>query len=115
LDYLLKDFKYRLQFIFGEIKMIISQLSIAPVGVGTSLSKYVNIVLKVLKENNLSFKTNDMATVIETEDLETLFNVVNKAHNAVLNAGANRVITEIKIDDRQDKEIRIVTKSKSLK
>jgi len=33
--------------------MIISQLSIAPVGEGTSLSKYVKIVLNVLIKNNI--------------------------------------------------------------
>ena len=46
--------------------MIISQLSIAPVGKGTSLSYYVKIALNILKKNNLNFKTNDMGTVIET-------------------------------------------------
>jgi len=74
--------------------MIISQLSIAPVGKDVSLSRYVKKVISVLKENNITFETNDMATVIETKDLETLFNVVEKAHNAVIESGAQRVITE---------------------
>ena len=90
--------------------MIISQLSIAPVGKGTSLSKFVKIVIHTLEKNKIKFKTNDMATVIETEDLETLFNVVKDAHNAVLNSGAKRVITELKIDDRKDKNVIIGTK-----
>ena len=94
--------------------MILSQLSIAPVGVGVSLSKYVKIVLDVLRENNIKFETNDMATVIETKDLDTLFDVVKKAHVAVLNMGAKRVITELKIDDRRDKDIKLGTKVKSL-
>ena len=94
--------------------MIISQLSIAPVGKGTSLSKYVKIVIKTLKENGLKFKTNDMATVIETENLSQLFKVVEKAHNSILEAGAERVITELKIDDRKDKNVKIGTKLDSL-
>jgi uncharacterized protein (TIGR00106 family) len=94
--------------------MIISQLSIAPVGVGISLSKYVKITLDVIKKSDVNFKTNDMATVIETEDLETLFKVVKEAHSAILNAGAKRVITELKIDDRRDKKVRIGTKIQSL-
>lgn len=94
--------------------MIISQLSIAPVGVGTSLSKYVKIAIDVLRRNDISFKNNDMATVIETEDLETLFRVVAEAHQAVIDAGAKRVITELKIDDRRDKNVTIGTKIKSL-
>jgi uncharacterized protein (TIGR00106 family) len=95
--------------------MIISQLSIAPIGSNISLSKQVKIVIKVLKKNNIRFETNDMATIIETEDLETLFYVIKKAHNAVINAGANRVITELKIDDRKDKNVRLGSKVNSLK
>jgi len=94
--------------------MIISQLSIAPVGKDVSLSRYVKKVISVLKENNITFETNDMATVIETKDLETLFNVVEKAHNAVIESGAQRVITELKIDDRRDKNVTMGTKIKSL-
>ncbi len=95
--------------------MIISQLSIAPVGKGVSLSKYVKIVINCLKTHDIKFVTNDMATVIETNDLETLFSVVNKAHQAVIDAGAKRVITELKIDDRQDKNVRIGNKINSVK
>lgn len=94
--------------------MIISQLSIAPVGKGTSLSKYVKIVLNILLKNNINFETNDMATVIETEDLDTLFGVVKEAHNAVIDAGAKRVLTELKIDDRKDKKVVIGTKIKAV-
>jgi uncharacterized protein (TIGR00106 family) len=94
--------------------MIISQLSIAPIGEGTSLSKYVKIAVDSIKKSNVKFKTNDMATVIETEDLKTLFRVVEDAHNAVLKSGAKRVITELKIDDRRDKNAIIGSKIKAV-
>lgn len=94
--------------------MVISQLSIAPVGEGVNLSKYVKKVIYVLKKNNVKFETNAMATVIETEDLKTLFEVVEEAHKAVMNSGASRVITELKIDDRQDKPATIESKLKSI-
>ena len=94
--------------------MIISQLSIAPVGESVSLSRYVKIALDVLRKNNIKFKTNDMATIIETEDLETLFKVVKEAHEAVLKSGAKRVITELKIDDRRDKNIGMGYKVKAV-
>jgi uncharacterized protein (TIGR00106 family) len=94
--------------------MIIAQLSIAPVGKGTSLSKYVKVAVESIKKQNVKYKTNAMATVIETKDLETLFNVVQKAHNAVLNGGTERIITELKIDDRRDKNITIESKLNSI-
>jgi len=95
--------------------MIISQLSVAPIGSGVSVGKYVKTVIAVLKRNNVKFEANAMATVIETEDLDTLFNVVKEAHKAVLKSGAKRVITELKIDDRRDKKVTIETKIKSIK
>ena len=50
------------------VKVIISQLSIAPIGKGTSVSRYVRLVLSVLKEEGVKFKANAMATVIETKE-----------------------------------------------
>ncbi len=94
--------------------MIISQLSIAPVGKDVSLSKYVKTALNVLEKNNIKFETNAMATVIETEDLETLFKVVEEAHKAVMKSGAKRVITELKIDERGDKNVTMESKLKSV-
>ncbi len=94
--------------------MIISQLSIAPVGKDVSLSKYVKTALNVLEKSNIKFETNAMATVIETEDLETLFKVVEEAHKAVMKSGAKRVITELKIDDRGDKNVTMKSKLKSI-
>jgi uncharacterized protein (TIGR00106 family) len=96
------------------IEMIISQLSIAPVGKDVSLSKYVKTALYVLEKSNIKFETNAMATVIETEDLETLFKVVEEAHKAVVKSGAKRVITELKIDDRGDKNVTMKSKLKSV-
>ena len=55
-----------------------------------------------------------MATVIETKDLETLFTIVKEAHMAIINSGAKRVITELKIDDRRDKNATIDTKLRAI-
>ena len=94
--------------------MIISQLSIAPVGKNTSLSKYVKIVIKTLNKNKIKHETNAMATVIETKNLDELFKAVKQAHNAVIKAGEKRVITELKIDHRIDKKATIKTKLKAI-
>jgi len=94
--------------------MIIAQLSIAPLGAGTSVSKYVKIVIDTLKKERITFQTNPMATVIEINDLPALFNAVQKAHNAVAAAGAERIITELKIDDRRDKDATMESKLRAL-
>ena len=95
--------------------MIIAELSITPLGEGISVSRYVKIALQALKESGVKFETNAMATVIECKSIEELFEVVKKAHDSVLEAGAKRVITSLKIDDRRDKEATIETKLDSVK
>ena len=94
--------------------MIIAELSITPLGEGTSVSRYVKIALQTLKESGVKFETNAMATVIECENIEKLFELVKKAHNSVLKAGAKRVITSLKIDDRRDRKATIETKLDSV-
>jgi len=97
-----------------EVKMIISQLSIAPIGKDVSVSKYVKKVIEVIKKHDVKFETNAMATVIETRDLETLFKIVQEAHMTMVNSGAERVITDLKIDDRRDKNATMKSKIKAL-
>ena len=95
--------------------MIISQLSIAPIGINTSVSKYVKKVIEVIKKYDVKSETNAMATVIETEDLDTLFKLVKEAHMTMINSGVQRVVTELKIDDRRDKNATIDTKLNAIK
>lgn len=95
-------------------KTIIAQLSITPIGEGTSVSRYVNIALNVIREEGIHFNTGAMATTLEAESLDELFRVVKKAHDAVIDAGAKRVIIDLKIDDRRDKSATIESKLKAV-
>ena len=94
--------------------MIISQLSIAPLGSSPSVSKHVKKVVDFIKKSDVKSETNAMATVIETEDLDTLFKLVKEAHMIMVSSGAKRIITELKIDDRRDKNASIKSKLKAL-
>ena len=92
--------------------MIIAEVSIAPLGIGTSVSKYVKEAVKVLKESGLNVKVGGMSTTIEAPDLDTLFEVIKRAEEAEINAGAQRVLITLKVDDRRDKDARIKAKIK---
>lgn len=94
--------------------MVLSQLSVYPIGIGTSLSKYVKIAIDVLKKNNIKYEINDMATVIETKDIESLFELVKKIRNALVEAGAERIMIELKIDDRLDKTVKLGDKRRAV-
>lgn len=81
-----------------------AEISVAPIGTSsTELSAYVAEALKVIKQaKGIKWQLNPMGTVIETDSLEKLFNLVKQAHESLFKAGAKRVSTFIKIDDRRD-------------
>ncbi len=84
--------------------MAIAELSIVPIGTGsTSLSSYVAACLEVVKDSGLTHEVHGMGTIIEG-DLRELFEVILKMHEVPFKAGALRVLTSFKIDDRRDKE-----------
>ncbi|MEM0328835.1 MAG: thiamine-binding protein, partial [Nitrososphaerota archaeon] len=58
--------------------------------------------------------TTPLGTIREAGSLEEALCYVRLAHEAVFEAGARRVITVIKIDDRRDVERRMEDKLRSL-
>jgi uncharacterized protein (TIGR00106 family) len=83
---------------------IIAEISTFPVGVGTSLSKYVKEAVKVIDGfSGIRVVHHPMGTVLEANDLDTILEVVKQAHFAIVNTGAERILTQIRIDDRRDK------------
>ena len=95
--------------------MIIAQFSISPVGKGTSLSKYISEVVKILENSNLKFETNPMSTTIESKDLMNIFNLIEKLNEKLFQLGIERVITDLKIDFRIDKDATMKSKLDSIK
>ncbi len=94
--------------------MAIVELSIVPIGTkSTSLSSYVAECLKVLQDSGLTYEVHGMGTIIEG-DLEALFQVILKMHEVPFEAGALRVVTSIKLDDRRDKEASAKAKVESV-
>lgn len=98
------------------MNMITAELTIIPVGTsGTSLSKYIAVAVEALNKNGIKYELTGMGTLIECDDMENLFNAINAAHEAVFNAGIERVATSIKIDERRDSDKTISDKVSSVK
>ncbi len=96
------------------MSMIIVEFSIAPLGVSESISRYVAEAIRVLEAEGVKYQLTPMCTIFEVENIEDAFKIIVKAHNAVLKAGAKRVLTSIKIDDRRDVERKMEDKVKSV-
>lgn len=97
--------------------MIIAEVSIVPVGTPTpGVSAYVKAALEELKkQGGIRVEAGAMGTVIEAPGIGDVFNAVEKAHDAVFAMGVQRVLTEIKIDERRDKDATIESKTGSLR
>ena len=83
---------------------VIAEVSFSPIGTPTpSLSKYIAAALAVLKEHpEVEYQLNPMGTVLEG-DRPNVIGVIEEMNEAVFAAGALRVGTTLKIDERRDK------------
>ena len=94
--------------------MILAQLSVFPIGEGTSLSRYVKKGIEVIKASGYHYEIGGMSTCIEVPDLDALFRLVKQVHLAHIAEGAQRISIDLKVDDRRDKDATISTKRKSV-
>lgn len=97
------------------MSMITAEISIIPIGTSkTSLSTYVAAAISALDKNGIDYELTGMGTLLESEDLNLLFDAIKEAHEAVFKVGAERVSTSIKIDDRRDSDRTISDKVSSV-
>jgi uncharacterized protein (TIGR00106 family) len=98
--------------------MAIVAVSIAPTGgtgdEGASVSRYVARALEVLRaQEAVRYRLDPMFTTLEG-DLDEIFALVRRMQEAVFEAGAVRVGTVLKIDDRRDRPATMEDKLRSV-
>ena len=90
--------------------MAIVAVSIAPVGEGVSVSSHVAEALRVVRDQQrVRYRLDPMFTTLEG-DLGEIFALIQRMQEAVFAAGALRVGTVIKIDERRDRAVRMEEK-----
>ncbi|AGB41298.1 uncharacterized protein, MTH1187 family [Halobacteroides halobius DSM 5150] len=96
--------------------MAIAEVTVVPIGTAdTSLSNYVADCQDVLaQEERVEYQLTPMGTIIEGE-LDDILVAIRKIQEVPFVNGANRVTTNIKIDDRRDKKASTEQKIKSVK
>ncbi len=98
---------------------VIVDLCIIPIGVGTSLSKYISICEKKIKKAELKYILCPNGTSIEG-DWDKVFEVIKECHQILHNMDVPRIHTSIKLGSRIDKnqtledKIESVFKSKNI-
>lgn len=99
--------------------MAIVDVVVIPVGTeGPSVSQYIAEIQTKLEEykqeGKIDYQLTPMNTLIEGE-LADLFEVIQAIHELPFNKGLNRVCTNIRIDDRRDKQRKMNDKLDSVK
>jgi len=95
---------------------VIAELIISAVGMGVSVSKYVKAAVKKIDEfPGIRVLHHPMGTVIEADTVEQVLEVTRIAHEEIFKIGGNRVVTQLRIDDRRDKPRRMEDKVNALK
>ena len=75
---------------------------LVPIGVGTSLSKYVAACENVLSKTGLHYTLHANGTNVEGE-WDAVFAAIKKCHDIVHGMGAPRIFTTVKCGTRTDK------------
>jgi len=92
---------------------VLADISIVPLGVGVSLSKYVAACERVLRDAGLEPKVHAFGTNVEG-DWDAVVGAVRRCHEAVHALGAPRVSTTMKLSTRVDREQTLNDKVRSV-
>jgi uncharacterized protein (TIGR00106 family) len=82
---------------------VIADLTVVPIGVGVSVSKYVAACEKVLREAGLNPRLHAYGTNIEGE-WDEVFAAIRRCHETVHAMGAPRISSTLRFGTRTDRD-----------
>jgi uncharacterized protein (TIGR00106 family) len=80
--------------------MVVAELTVTPLVEG-DIKPFVDVAVDEIKKSGVKYEVDALGTTLEG-DLDTVFRVARQAHQAVKNKGAERVMTELRIDEKAD-------------
>ena len=92
---------------------VIADLCVVPIGVGVSVSSYIAVCEKILKEAGLKTILHSYGTNIEGE-WDEVFNAIKKCHEEIHKMGAPRISSTLRLGTRTDREQTMEDKIKSV-
>ncbi|QUC65314.1 MTH1187 family thiamine-binding protein [Nitrosopumilus sp. K4] len=97
--------------------MINAEISIYPVGTNsTSASFYIAKAIESIQNiEGIRYEINPMGTVLESDNIDTIYEASKKMMEVVHNLGVNRVEVVLKVDSRKDKHVKMEEKLESIK
>ncbi len=86
--------------------MPVVSLKVIPVGVGTSVSRYIARVIALLEDHGYRPMVTPDTTVIQVNDLSEVGAILRIVHDELYSMGVARIVTVVMVDDRRDVEER---------
>ncbi|MCX8209096.1 MAG: MTH1187 family thiamine-binding protein [Sulfolobales archaeon] len=85
---------------------ILASLRVTPVGTSsTSVSSYVAEAVKILERRNVKYIVTPFSTDVELGSLPELAEVVEEVVSRLRSLGVSRVLVDVTVDFRFDKEV----------
>ena len=96
--------------------MIHAEVSVYPMGTNTtSASFYIAKGIEAIQSlDGVRFEVNAMGTLLESENVDKIFEASKRIMEAIHNSGVQRVEVVLKIDSRKDKDSKLEEKLESL-
>jgi len=95
---------------------VIAEFSIHPIGIGTSVGRYVKAAVKAMSEiPGLTLDISPMSSLLEAESIGTILRAVEVSHRVLRSMGAKRISSTLRIDQRLDKRRMMSDKTRGLK
>ena len=97
--------------------MIQAEISVYPVSTPTtSASFYIAKAIESIQNmEGIRHVVNPMGTILESESIDKIYEASKKIMETVHNLGVNRVEVILKIDSRNDKQVKMEEKLESIK
>ncbi len=84
--------------------MVTAEISLYPVGTDSpSLSFYIARSIEAIRESGVKSQTTAMGTILESDDLQKIFDATKTMTETIHRLGVKRVEVILKIDSRTDK------------
>lgn len=93
---------------------VLADISIVPLGVGVSVSKYVAACERILSEAGLEPRLHGYGTNVEGE-WDDVFAALKRCHETVHGMGAPRITSSLRFGTRTDREQHLEDKIRSVR
>ena len=78
---------------------VLAEFSVTPV-VSGSIKPFIDMAVQEIERSGLKHEVGPVGTTVEG-NLDNVLDAIKHAHQAVLGLGAERVVTEIRIDEKK--------------